>query len=58
VAVAVSRVLATLVFGIGALDVPTFLAGSVILVGVGLIASLMPAYRATRVDPLRTLREE
>jgi putative ABC transport system permease protein len=58
VAVAVSRVLATLVFGIGALDVPTFLAGSIILVGVGLIASLMPAYRATRVDPLRTLRDE
>jgi putative ABC transport system permease protein len=58
VAVAVSRVLATLVFGIGALDVPTFLTVSVILVGVGLIASLMPAYRATRVDPLRTLRDE
>ena len=58
VAVAVSRVLATLVFGIGALDVPTFLTVSVILVGVGLIASLMPAYRATRVDPLRILRDE
>jgi putative ABC transport system permease protein len=58
VAAAVSRVLATLVFGVGALDVPTFLAGSVILVGVGLIASLMPAYRATRVDPLQTLRDE
>jgi putative ABC transport system permease protein len=55
---AVSRVLATLIFGVEPLDAPTFLSGSVILVGIGFVASLMPAYRATRADPLRTLRDE
>jgi putative ABC transport system permease protein len=58
VAVALSRVLATLVFGVRAIDVPTFLTGSIILVGLGFVASLIPAYRATRVDALQTLRSE
>lgn len=53
-----SRVLATLVFGVRPIDVPTFVAGSIILVGVGFAASLLPAYRAARVDPLQTLRDE
>ena len=57
-AVALSRVLATLVFGVKATDVPTFLTVTVLLVGIGMMASLIPAYRATRVDPLKTLRDE
>lgn len=57
-AFALSRVLSTLVFGVKATDVPTFLTVSAILVSVGLFASALPAYRATRVDPLRTLRDE
>jgi putative ABC transport system permease protein len=58
VAVALSRVLATLVFGVRTIDLPTLLTGSIALVGVGFAASLLPAYRAIRVDPLRTLRDE
>ncbi|HEX6802187.1 MAG TPA: ABC transporter permease [Terriglobales bacterium] len=57
-AVALSRVLSTLVFGVKATDVTTFATVSVILVSVGLLASILPAYRATRVDPLQTLRDE
>ena len=56
--IALSRVLGTLVFGVKATDVPTFLTVSVLLVGVGMFASILPAWRATRVDPLRTLRDE
>jgi putative ABC transport system permease protein len=58
VAMALSRVLATLVFGIRAIDVPTFLLGSIVLVAAGFAASLIPARRATRLDPIQTLREE
>jgi ABC-type lipoprotein release transport system permease subunit len=29
-----------------------------LLVAVGVFASLVPAYRATRIDPVRTLRDE
>ncbi|MDT8068004.1 MAG: ABC transporter permease [Terriglobia bacterium] len=57
-ALALSRVLSTLVFGVKATDITTFVTVSVILVSVGLFASILPAYRATRVDPLKTLREE
>jgi predicted permease len=55
---ALSRVLSSLVFGVKATDIPTFLSVSALLVGVGFFASVMPAYRATRVDPLKTLRDE
>jgi predicted permease len=57
-AAALSRVIAALVFGVQAIDVPTFVGGSLVLVGVGFVASLIPAYRATRVNPLQTLRDE
>ena len=56
--IALSRVVSTLIYGVKATDVPTFLAVSVLLVGVGMFASALPAYRATRVDPLKTLRDE
>ena len=57
-ALALSRVLATLVFGVKATDIATFATVAAILVSVGIFASVLPAYRATRVDPLRTLRDE
>ena len=57
-AIALGRLLTTLIFGITARDPSTFAAVSAILVAVGLLASLMPAYRATCVDPLEALRSE
>jgi ABC-type antimicrobial peptide transport system permease subunit len=55
---ALSRVLGTLVYGVRAADVATFAAVSALLIAVGLLASILPAWRATRVDPLSVLREE
>lgn len=57
-ALSLSRVLSSLVFGVKATDITTFVTVSAILVSVGLFASMLPAYRATKVDPLKTLREE
>jgi putative ABC transport system permease protein len=57
-AFAISRVLASLLFGVGATDIVTYAAVSLLLVSVALLASVVPAYRATRVDPIRTLRDE
>jgi predicted permease len=57
-ALALSRVLGTLVFGVAAHDTATFAGVALLLLLVGLVASLLPAVRATRVDPLKVLREE
>jgi len=58
VAASLGRLLSSLVFGITPHDTVTFVAVSIVVVMVGVVASLLPAYRATRVDPLRTLRAE
>jgi putative ABC transport system permease protein len=57
-AAALGRVLSTLLFGVGIYDVPTFTVVAVLVVLVGMVATLLPAYRATRVDPIVTLRAE
>jgi predicted permease len=56
-ALTLTRVMEALLFGIGARDPITFAAVSLLLVGVSLVASLVPAYRATRVDPVVALRQ-
>ena len=50
--------LESLVFGVETLDIGTFLTAPVALMLVALAALALPALRASRVDPVRTLREE
>jgi putative ABC transport system permease protein len=57
-ALLLGRVLARLVFGVKTTDPVTFVAVSILLMAVALLATAVPAYRATRVDPMRTLRDE
>jgi predicted permease len=57
-ALLLGRVLAKLVFGVKTTDPATFAAVSILLLAVALLATALPAYRATRVDPMRTLRDE
>ncbi|MCH7491842.1 MAG: ABC transporter permease, partial [Gemmatimonadetes bacterium] len=58
VAFAVSKTASGFLFGIGAFDPVTFVVLPVFLVGVALVATYIPALRATRVDPMQALRYE
>jgi putative ABC transport system permease protein len=57
-ALALSRLIASLIFGVRPTDPLTFAAVSVLLVAVGIVANIVPAYRASRIEPVRTLRDE
>jgi putative ABC transport system permease protein len=57
-ALGITRVMQTLLFGISATDWVTFTSVSVLLTLVGVLASAIPARRATKVDPLVALRYE
>ncbi|HSK79653.1 MAG TPA: ABC transporter permease [Thermoanaerobaculia bacterium] len=57
-AFALTRVLESLLFGVGSLDVLTFAAAVPGLVILAILACSLPARRASRLDPLEALREE
>jgi predicted permease len=58
VALALGKVMQSLIFGVKPNDPITFGVVTLLLVAVALLSSLVPALRATRVDPLTTLRQE
>jgi putative ABC transport system permease protein len=57
-AAAIARTLTSFFVGISKTDPLTFAAVTSLVLVVGLSASLIPAYRATTIDPIRTLRDE
>jgi putative ABC transport system permease protein len=56
-ALAVTQLLGTFLFGVGATDPATFASVAALLLGVALLATYIPSRRAARVDPLAALRE-
>ena len=58
VAFALTRVMASLLFGISATDPLTFVSIALVLLAVAVLASYLPALRATRIDPMLALRAQ
>ena len=57
-ALLLTRVMRTMLFGVGATDPATFVLVPLVLLAVAALASYLPARRATRVDPIEALRSE
>jgi putative ABC transport system permease protein len=56
--IALTRTMASLLFGVKPTDAPTFVSVAVALLLVAIVASYIPARRAMRTDPLAALRHE
>ena len=57
-AYASGRLVAAMLFGVSYTDPLTYASVALLLIGTALVASLLPAYRASRVEPLEALRTE
>jgi putative ABC transport system permease protein len=57
-ALSLSRVVASLIYGVRATDPLTFAGVALLLLFIGIFATIIPAFRATRIEPVRILREE
>jgi putative ABC transport system permease protein len=57
-AYSLSRLVTSMVYGISAHDTLTFIAVTALLILVAFVASLIPALRATHIDPLTVIRDE
>jgi len=57
-AAALTRYIQTLLFGVGRLDPIAFAGMSAVMLAVAMLASYLPARRASRVDPIVALRTE
>jgi putative ABC transport system permease protein len=57
-AFALTRVLESSIYGVSTTDSMTFIGGATVLAIVAMVATYIPARRATRVDPLEALRHE
>ena len=56
--IAVTRLLSAMLYGVSPLDRGTWATTTVVLVAIGLVATLIPAWRATRTDPLLAIRSD
>jgi len=57
-ALALARVMSSLIYGVSPRDMLTFLSVSIVLAAIALLASIIPARRAAKVDPMVALRYE
>jgi ABC-type lipoprotein release transport system permease subunit len=48
--------MASMLYKVGALDLTTFLLAPLLFLGIALLASYLPAWRATKVEPTEALR--
>jgi ABC-type lipoprotein release transport system permease subunit len=49
---------ASVIYGVSTRDLATFASATLLIVLISFVASLIPALRATRVDPLKVLHED